>query len=483
MSLTYTRPKDPDTSTTVIYLNDSCLIMAQVKAINTRTVNKVDGHSIFKMVKNMTGASDEEILTVITPDMVPMIGRNAASVGYYSRGPNLTKTWDIGQQISWGNALKWLKAWQKSAEKWPTVDEAATNIRNLTTPSIVQKVRGTPFPAITTLESQKLGREKMTTLLVQSHNWNVQGKAEKKYIKMSYTQLKKAFLTNPGTGYPLYNKNKSQREAMITQHITQNEGRRKTTFYQDLWTQSGGSSKTSVLMMMGLPHPNYYMAWIIAKTYQNNNQQVKNVSRHEGCYKYRNWELKERYYPFVGTGDTLPKTTAEWPRYSTSPSILNDFTMQEVAQALKSNFGGVLQAEKDVNKGLIQKAVDSNKQRRDNLLQNSQHTLQQILSQGLDVWNKSMLATHATYYDNRSGTRQLLPASKMVLIAYADVKNKLGPSKYSSVIKQYESKQKDIRDTTIKGAKDNYDKAMSNVNAAKGTHSVPKRSPPKIRSQ
>ena len=59
-----------------------CLNMAQVKAINTRKVNKVDGHTIFNMVKNMTGVRDEEILTVITPTMVPMIGRNAPTQTY-----------------------------------------------------------------------------------------------------------------------------------------------------------------------------------------------------------------------------------------------------------------------------------------------------------------------------------------------------------------------------------------------------------------
>jgi hypothetical protein len=303
--------------------------------------------------------------------------------------------------------------------------------------------------------------------MVATATWKDQKQAKKKYSKMSYKQLRKEFLTMPGRNYPLYNKSRSQRKALITQHITQNEDRRKATFYQDLWTQVGGSKDPWVLMMMGQPHPNYYMAWIIAKTYHLNNPEVKNVAGYEGRYKYRNWELKERYYPTIGTSDSLPKTTANWPRYSAAPAILNDFTMQEVANALKTNFGDVLQVKKDADKGEIKKAIDTMRQRRDSYLKNSQHTLQQILSIGLDEWNRSMLANHAAYYTQPGNTRKMLSANQLSLVAYADLKAKLGASTYNSVIKQYESKQKDIRDTTIKGAKTNYDKALSNVGAAK----------------
>lgn len=440
--------------------------MVQLKAINTRKVNKVDGHTIFNMVKNMTGVSDTEILTVITPIMVPMIGRNDATQTYYQSSPKAV-TWDSGQQVSWGNALKSLREWGASAQNWRNVEERASHLTNPNTPPVVVTVRGTAFPSISTTESKKLGHQKMSQLMVQTHNWKDQTKMKKKYDKMSHKQLKKEFLAAPGHNYPLYNKNTSQREAMITQHINQNEDRRKVTFYQDLWTQSGGSEEPSVLMMMGQPHPVYYMAWIIAKTYHSNNPEVKIVSGYEGRYKYRNWELKERYYPAMGKGDTLPKTTANWPRYSAAPPILNDFTMQEISNALKFNFGDVLQAKKDVDKNLITKAVDAMTQRRDSYLQNSQHTLQQILSMGLDDWNRSMLTNHGAYY-SALHTRKMLPASKLVLVTYADLKKKLGASTYNRIIKEYESKQKDIRDSTIKGAKANYDKALSNVGAAKG---------------
>jgi hypothetical protein len=141
--------------------------------------------------------------------------------------------------------------------------------------------------------------------------------------------------------------------------------------------------------------------------------------------------------------------------------------MQEISNALKTNFGDVLQVKKDADKGEIKQAVDAMRQRRDSFLQNSQHTLQQILSQGADEWNQSMLINHAAYYTQPGHTRKTLPASKLSLVTYADLKKKLGASTYNRVIKEYESKQKDIRDTTIKGAKTNYDKALSNVGAAK----------------
>ena len=451
-------------------MNAPCLSMAQVKAINTRKVNKVDGHTIFNMVKNMTGVPDEEILTVITPAMVPMIGRNDATQHYYRSTPQ-AQTWDSGQQVSWGNALKSLKQWGRAAQTWKNVEDRASLLTNPNTPPVVLTVRGTAFPPLTQAETDKLGHERMTQLLTQTHKWNAQKKAKRRYAKMSYKQVKKEFLTVPGSNYPLYNKNKKQREAMITQTITQNEDRRRATFYQDLWVKSGGAAEPSVLMMMGQQYPIYYMAWIIAKTYHMNNPEVKNVAGYEGRYKYRNWELKERYYPTIGKGDTLPKTTANWPRYSAAPPILNDFTMQEVAQALKFNFGHVLQAKKDADKGEIQKAVDAMKQRRDSLLQNPTHTFQQILSQGLNQWNQSMLANHAAYYAGQ--TRKSLPANKMTFVTYADLKKKMGAKKYNKTIKEYESKQKGIRDTTIKGAKANYDKALSNVGAAKGSPKTP----------
>ena len=145
--------------------------------------------------------------------------------------------------------------------------------------------------------------------------------------------------------------------------------------------------------------------------------------------------------------------------------------MQEISNALKFNFGHVLQAKKDADKGEIQKAVDAMKQRRDSLLQNPTHTFQQILSQGLNQWNQSMLANHAAYYAGQ--TRKSLPASKMTFVTYADLKKKMGAKKYNKTIKEYESKQKGIRDTTIKGAKANYDKALSNVGAAKGSPKTP----------
>ena len=457
--------------------------MAQVKAINTRKVSKVDGHTIFNMVKNMTGASNEEILIVIPPQMVPLIGRNDATQGHVITSD---PTWDSPQQVSWGNALLSLRKWQKTAESWKQVEESASLLTLSNTPAVVLKVRGTAFPKLSPTEREKLGHEKMTSLMVQTHTWGDRKKAEKTYKKMSYKELEKAMLATPGKNYPFYNRATKARKAMITEHITELEMKMKVTFYQGLWTHSGGSKDSSVLMIMAQQHPIYCMAWIIAKTYHMNNPEVKNVAGYEGRYKWRNWELKERYYPAIGTGDTLPKTTAGWPRYSAAPPILNDFTMQEIANALKTNFGKVLQVRKNVDKGLIKQAIDSTNIRRVQHLQHSKTTLQHILSQGLDVWNQSNLVNHAVYYPTgvtNYANRTPLPASKIALITYADLKKKLGTSNYNRIITEYESTQKSIQDNTIKSAKAHYATTMSHVVAAKGTHSVPKRSPPKIRSQ
>ena len=275
--------------------------MAQVKAINTRKVNKVDGHTIFNMLKNMTASTEADILKVITPEMVPMIGRNDPSERYsYYRNTAVAETWDSDQQVSWGNALKWLQAWLSQAQAWPTVDEISSSLTKANTPTVVEQVRSTPFPPLTQAESDKLGGEKMAALLTQTHTWNEQTKYRKIYAKMNYKQLKAKFLTAPGRNYPLYGKNKAQREALITTHLNQNEAQRMRAFYQDLWTKSKGSMDPDVLLMTAKANPTYYMAWIIAKTYHMNNPEVKNVAGYEGRYKYRNWELKERYYPAIG---------------------------------------------------------------------------------------------------------------------------------------------------------------------------------------
>ena len=94
--------------------------MVQVKAINTRKVHKVDGHTIFKIVKQMTGENDAEINRVIAPQLVPMIGRNDAdeNYGWYARNNTQRVSWDTDQQVSWGNALKHMKKWTDYAKNY-----------------------------------------------------------------------------------------------------------------------------------------------------------------------------------------------------------------------------------------------------------------------------------------------------------------------------------------------------------------------------
>ena len=455
-------------------MNEPCVSMAQLRAINTRKVNKVNGHDVFHMVKNMTGVSDAEILKVITPEMVPMIGRNEAHQERYWRSQTLAQTWDSPQQVSWGNALKWIKTWLFQAGNWPTIQNTVRPIVGsgpTTIPRIISQVEQTPFPPLTTSANEADESEKILNLLVQSAPWNDRKGLTQKYKKMSHKKLKNLLDNIPqgsAHSYPFYNKDKRGRYKMVTEYVANLENTRKAAFYQDLWTKSGGAADPAVLLMMARIHPTYYMAWIIAKTYHMNNPEVKIVSGYEGRYKYRNWELKERYYPAMGKGDTLPKTTAGWPRYSAAPAILNDFTMQEVAKALKSDFGGVLTAKENEDKAAIQKAVDGMKTRKDQLVDSAEVTLQQILSQGLDTWNKNNLVNYAYYYTPKHKRKQI-PANKMNLVSYADLRKKMGTKKYNKTIKEYESKQKGIRDSTIDGANLHYDQALSNVAAAKGS--------------
>ena len=84
--------------------------MTQVTAINTRQVKKIDGHTIFNIVKTMTGEPADEIMRVIPPKMVPMIGKNdPQTTRWHSHNTHLRVSWDSDQQVSWGNALKHLK--------------------------------------------------------------------------------------------------------------------------------------------------------------------------------------------------------------------------------------------------------------------------------------------------------------------------------------------------------------------------------------
>jgi hypothetical protein len=446
--------------------------MAQVKAINTRTVHKVDGHTIFNMVKNLTGADDKEVLKVITPEMVPMIGRNDAHTQrYWMRNQQVAETWDNNQQISWGNALKHIQNWTQQAANWEQVKTTAhpTTGPAPTIPSVITKVEQIKFPPLTKTERETAEADKLRNLLLTGIAWNERPAMEKKFKKMSYQQLRDTLDNVPkakARSYPYYGQNKAGRWKIVTDYVASQETGRERIFYQAQWEKSLGQYDPAVLLMMGQHHPTYYMAWIIAKTYHLNNPEVKNVAGYEGRYKYRNWELKERYYPAIRKSDTLPKTTAGWPRYAADPQILTDFTMQEIANALKLNFGGVLQAKKDQDKQAITQAVDGMKKRRDNFLNNPSHTLAAVLSMGLDNWNKNYLLNYGTYTTAKH-QRKNLPSSKMVLMTYEDLRKKMGSSKFKKAIKEYESKQANIRDTTIDGAKTNYKTAMSNVSAAK----------------
>ena len=64
--------------------------MTQVTAINTRQVKKIDGQTIFNIVQKMTGEPAAEIVRVIPPKMVPMIGKNdPQQKRYYYNNKNI----------------------------------------------------------------------------------------------------------------------------------------------------------------------------------------------------------------------------------------------------------------------------------------------------------------------------------------------------------------------------------------------------------
>ncbi len=458
--------------------------MVQVKAINTRKVHKVNGHTIFKIVRQMTGETPIEINRVISPKLVPMIGRNDADERYYWSSSNKKQrvSWDTDQQVSWGNALKHMKSWTDKAANYTFLKQLIDGGAPAPPAWTEWHKKNKPVPWNPTQKETHM-KKVMTDAFINQAGWNNRQAEQRRCNKLSFAALKKEFL-DPNTSFSIYqwrNKSSSQRERRLEDDVTKAAKRGYDTWYENAWKTGNARWDPEVLMLAGENQPQYYMSWIIANTYHSTNPDVKNISSYEGRYKYRNWELKERYYPTIKSGDTLPKTTAQWPRYSADPKLLSIFTLPEMATALKTTFAGKQNKIADAAK----KAKKEHQDNQEKVKQASlaahqvQRTISDIINQGLDNWNDRRFTYQYTFYEEdtnyRSRKTEDIPDKERIGIEWIDIQGAMGRSQFNKAIKEYADRAKTKHDRIVADAKTELDKANTQVAAAKKA-SQPKKS-------
>ena len=236
-------------------------------------------------------------------------------------------------------------------------------------------------------------------------------------------------------------------------------------------------------MFAGENQPQDYMSWIIANTYHSMNPEVKNISYYEGRYKYRNWELKERYYPAIGAGDTLPKTTAQWPRYPADNRLLNIFDLSEMAAALKTTFTG----KQDKMASLAAKAKADHQTQQEKTKQSylASHqvksTISQIIAGGLDEFNDRKFRYNYSYSpDGTGGYRNQqsedIPPNERIKIEWIDLQKSMGLQQFNAAIKEYESNAQSKHDRIVRDAKADLDRAKAQVANAKKSSKTKRKS-------
>jgi hypothetical protein len=452
--------------------------MVQVKAINTRKVHKVDGHTIFKIVKHMTGENDAEINRVIAPPLVPMIGRNDAdeNYGWHSRHSNQRVSWDTDQQVSWGNALKHMEKWTEYAKNYNFLKQLIDGGAPEPPAWTEWHKKNKPVPWNTAQKETHM-KKIMTRAFINQAGWNNRQQEQRRCDKLSFADLKKEFLSNSKTfsSYPWRNKSSTQREMNLEDDTKKAGAKAYAQWYENAWKTGSARWDPEVLMLAGENKPQYYMSWIIANTYHATNPIVKNISSYEGRYKYRNWELKERYYPTINSGDTLPKTTSTWPRYSADPKLLSIFTQPEMAIALKTTFAGKQNA-------IVQAATTAKKEHQDNqekLKQASlashqvKSTVSAIISTGLDTWNDRRFNYQYTFYEEpgnyRTRKTEEIPVNERIGLEWKDIQGAMGVPQFNKAIKEYADRAKTKHDRIVADAKIELDKALTQVTTAKAT--------------
>ena len=463
--------------------------MTQVTAINTRQVKKIDGQTIFNIVQKMTGEPAAEIVRVIPPKMVPMIGKNdPQQKRYYYNNNNqqtLRSSWDSDQQVSWGNALKQLKEWKDKAGDYNGLLglKGTAHKKTPTLPKIFTDWVKNNIPAPwTQREKETAAHEIMVNLIASKAGYNQRTRERARLKGLPYNKLEKELYDiskNPFDNYNLpwgwrgLNTVRERKQKLADDVAT----REATAIEQNLikaWKTSPEAMSKEMLMYVGGDSPQYMMSWIIANTYQQANPLVKNIASKEGSHQWKVWRLNERYYPAMSSTDTLPKTTMKWPRYSSDPKILQIFNLPEIMKSLKSTFS----SKQDVMANQQQIAFDEWKDRaeqnRAKLFQgNWAFPLNKIIDNGIDYYNEHSMSNSYTYYpdyNNRDySTRKTVQVDPkdQILVSWAFIEKEIGAKELKKFIGQREAGATIKYNDVMTQNQNWYDKRMATIKAAR----------------
>ena len=463
--------------------------MTQVTAINTRQVKKIDGQTIFNIVERMTGEPAAEIVRVIPPKMVPMIGKNdPQQKRYYYNNNNqqtLRSSWDSDQQVSWGNALKQLKEWKDKAGDYNGLLglKGTAHKKTPTLPKIFTDWVKNNIPAPwTQREKETAAHEIMVNLIASKAGYNQRTSERARLRGLSYNKLEKELYDvsknpfdnwNLPSGWRGLNTVRERKQKLEDDVAT----REATAIEQNLikaWKTSPEAMSKEMLMYVGGNSPQYMMSWIIANTYQQANPLVKNIASKEGSHQWKVWRLNERYYPAMSSTDTLPKTTKKWPRYSSDPKILQIFNLPEIMKSLKSTFS----SKQDVMANQQQLAFDEWKDRaektRAKMFQgNWGWVLNKIIDNGIDYYNEHSMSNSYNYYpdyNNRDySTRKTVKVDPkdQILVSWPFIEKEIGAKELKKFIDQREAGATLKYNDTITENQNWYDKRMATIKAAR----------------
>jgi hypothetical protein len=456
--------------------------MTQVNAINTRQVKKIDGHTIFNIVKTMTGEPAAEIMRVIPPKMVPMIGKNDPQImNWRNKNTKLRDSWDSDQQVSWGNALKQLKEWKRKAGDYNDILVKVGNKQAPPLPKIFNDWIKTNQPIPWTQRERDISaHEIMVNVLASNVSYMVRNTEKTRLRGLSNKKLEQTLFDVAST--PLNNApwswrnmtTSKQREENLAKVVAKEEAVAVQRNLLKAWRDSPEAMSQEMLMYVGGDSPQYMMSWIIANTYQQANPLVKNIASKEGSYQDRVWRLNERYYPSINANDTLPKTTMNWPRYNSDPKILQVFTLPEIMKSLKSTFSSKQSIMANQQQLAFAKWKVHAEKTRDSLFQgNYEWTMNKILDNGLDYYNENNMNNSYTWYpdyhNQNYNTRKEVKVDPkdQILLSWPFIEKKLGAKKLKSLIDKREAEAKLKYDRITKAAKDDYDKITADIQAAR----------------
>ena len=176
----------------------------------------------------------------------------------------------------------------------------------------------------------------------------------------------------------------------------------------------------------------------------------------------------------MSSTDTLPKTTMNWPRYSSDPKILQTFTLPEIMKSLKSTFS----SKQDVMANQQQQAFDEWKDKAEknkvSMFQgNWEWVVNKIIDKGIDNYNKNSMSNSYNYYpdyNNKSyDTRKTVQVDPkdQILLTWPYIEKAVGAKNLKSIINQNEADAKQKYDNITKNAKATYDEKMASVQAAR----------------